>query len=130
MPAWPITLAPQSAATVAITSTTELVAVVTAPVVVDGPTRTVTLSGVLVVTSGAATTTLTVRARRNNGITGTALANPIVTPVANATQIDVPFAFSDQPGEVAGLVYSVTVQQTGGGASGVVNVAIVAGVVF
>jgi hypothetical protein len=72
-------------------------------------------------TPGASTTTTTWRLRRGNGITGAALTTQLLDGLVVGNRTFFSGMFSDVPGAVAGIQYSVTGQQTGGTAPGVVS---------
>lgn len=81
----------------------------------------VNVSGTVDITTGATTTAVVIRCRRGNGITGTVVGTSETDTLGAAVSAPISFDFLDNPGAVAGQVYSITVQQTGGSSNGTVN---------
>lgn len=79
------------------------------------------IDGTLDITAGTGTTAVTIRCRRGNGVTGAIVGAAEPDTLAAGASEAVPFTFTDQPGDVAGQVYTLTVQQTGGTGNGTVN---------
>lgn len=102
----------QNSTTQTITTTNETV-VLTFPGISSSSSQdTVAVQGSLDITAGTAATFVTVRVRRGTGITGTVAGNSDpITVTAGATS-NIGFDVADNPGEVAGQPYVVTVQQT------------------
>jgi hypothetical protein len=102
-----------------VTTTETVVATVTVAATPNASAR-VKLHGALTITLGASTTAVTLRIRRGNGITGTVVgeANPDQIETAAGSTEDHDVTYEDFPGEVAGQVYSLTVQQTAASANG------------
>lgn len=82
---------------------------------------TVAVTGTLDITTGAATTAVTIRCRRGNGIAGTVIGVAEVDTLGAAISAPISFDFVDTPGAVAGQVYSITVQQTAATGNGTIN---------
>lgn len=106
-----------------IVTTTELAVVTIASVSTDGPSRTIELLGEVELGVGTGTTLVTFRIRRGTGITGAVVGTsttdqPLVGAGAWAQYV---FEATDTPGEVAGLAYTLTVQQTAATANGSIN---------
>lgn len=78
------------------------------------------VSGRANITTGAATTSVQVRCRRGNGVTGTQVGSAINVPFAAATTDDVAFEFEDSAAP-SGAPYTITVQQVAATGNGTVN---------
>lgn len=104
-----------------VVTTNETVAHTSLPVSqsVDG--EAVTIEGSVRLLTGTNTTAVTVRIREGNGITGTVVGETIPVTVGAAINDPIPFGFTYNPASIAGMVYSVTVQQTGASANGTVT---------
>lgn len=101
-----------------VTTTTETVILTLPAVSTNGAQDTVALQGSVDITTGAGSTFVTVRVRRGTGITGAVVgAQDPITATAGSTQ-NIGFDVADNPGEVAGQAYVVTVQQTAATANG------------
>lgn len=103
---------------VAVVTTNETVALVSSPVSqsVDG--EAVSIEGRVSLLTGTGTTAVTLRIREGNGITGTVVGETIPVTVGAAINQPIPFGFTYNPASIAGMVYSVTVQQTAASANG------------
>jgi hypothetical protein len=102
----------QNNSTQTVTTTTETVVLTLPSISTANAGETVEISGAVDFTAGTAATFVTPRVRRGTGITGTVVgdADPI-TVTAGATS-QVTFSVADNPGEVAGQPYVLTLQQT------------------
>lgn len=114
----------QASGTTAVTvaTTTETIVQTLANLSTDGPNQLVLLEGFVALTSGTATTTVTVRLRRGTAITstlvGVAVVEILIGAAGNTAMYSI--AETDSPGEVASQSYVLTVQQaaaTGNGAT-------------
>lgn len=108
-----------SAATTALVTTAETVVAVTPPVSNRGNSDQIAVSGTVALTSGAGTTAFQIRCRRGGVIGGALVGVAQTVQVGAALPIEGGFDFVDNPGEVAGQTYAITVQQvaaTGNGA--------------
>lgn len=99
---------------------TETVVLTSNPVNVDTIQRRVLIQGMVDITPGSATATVTIRIRRTS-LTGTLVAT--IGPIAGAaaTEQPIPFLCEDQPVESAGLTYVVTSQSASASGNGTVN---------
>lgn len=79
------------------------------------------VTGTVDFTTGTATTAVTVRCRRGNGITGTVVGTAEVDTLGAAVSAPISFDFLDTPGAVAGQVYSITIQATAATGAGTIN---------
>lgn len=111
----------QLSGTVNVVTTTETVALVTPGVSTTFASDTIEIEGKINLTAGTGTTAAVFRCRRGNGITGTVVGVAETDTLAAAASETHPFEFTDNPGDVAGQVYSLTVQQTAATANGTVN---------
>lgn len=111
----------QLSGTVNIVTTTETVALVTPPVSTTYSSDAIDIEGKINVTAGTGTTAVVLRIRRGNGITGTVVGVADTDTLAAGSSESFPLQGVDTPGDVAGQVYSLTVQQTGATANGTVN---------
>lgn len=111
----------QLSGTVNVVTTGETVALVTPPVSTTFGSDTIDIEGKANLTTGASTTAVVFRCRRGNGITGTVVGVAETDTIAAGASETHPFQFTDNPGDVAGQVYSLTVQQTAATANGTVN---------
>jgi len=75
------------------------------------------------VTQGASTTALVARIRRGNGVTGTIVATATIFVTAANLGIEVNVWFAEQVINAEFQDYSLTLQQTAGGAPGTANLA-------
>lgn len=113
-----------SGVAVATSNAGETVAATLAGVSPDTPGAVVTLDGTLDITSGLTVTAVTIRIRRGVDATGVLVGTPEVPPIAASTRGTFAIQAVDQPGEVVGQSYVLTVQQTGGTSAGTVNSAV------
>ena len=104
---------------VTLTTTTEGSAV-TSGGISTSPGQTVRVFGTAIITTGAGTTTVTLRIRRGSGIAGTSVGVPTAATVTAGNTVALSFGGEDSPGEVAGQQYSLTAQQAGATANGTV----------
>lgn len=80
------------------------------------------IEGSLNITAGSGTTSVTLRCRRGNGITGTQIGASISLPLAAGATNSFPFDFTDAAAPANGFAgYSITVQQSAGTGAGTVN---------
>lgn len=91
--------------------------------------KTVTLFGVVNVTAGTSATAIVVKVRRGSTTAGVEVGTAETTTAVATDDYSIPFACWDQPGEVAGATYCVTVTETAATADGTVNVASLAAIV-
>lgn len=103
-----------------VTTTTETVALSLPAISTPGAGATVHVSGTLSMTYGTGTTAATVRVRRGTDATGTLIGESNAESVTAGNTGELTWDVSDSPGEVAGQVYVVTVQQTSATANGTV----------
>lgn len=107
-----------------VVTTNETVAQVSPALSVTQDGDPIQVTGTVSFTTGTATTAVTVRCRRGNGITGTVVGTAEVDTLAAAVSAPISVDFLDFPGAVAGQVYSITVQQTAATGNGTVNSAV------
>ena len=88
---------------------------------VDNASANILLEGNVDITTGAATTALTVQVRRGATLAGPVVGVAEVPGAGAAARVVVPLQVIDSPGEVAGQVYSLTVTQTAATGNGTVN---------
>lgn len=82
----------------------------------------VKVSGVLNVTAGTTATAVTIRVRAGSGLTGAVIGNAITHTLPAGETMSIPFEAIDSTlVQLAGAVYTVTVQQVGATANGSVN---------
>jgi len=113
----------QLSGTVNVVTTTETVALVTPPVSTTYSGDQIDIEGKINVTAGTSTTAVVLRVRRGNGITGTVVGVAETDTEAAGASGSFPLQVVDTPGDVAGQVYSLTVQQTAATGNGTVNAA-------
>lgn len=73
------------------------------------------------VTSGTGTTALVLRCRRGTLVTSPQVGNSVTQAFPASTSDSVSAGWNDNPGEVAGQQYVITMQQTGGTGNGSVT---------
>lgn len=102
---------------VPVVTTTETV-VMTLPAISTAVGNSVAICANFTFTTGTGTTAVTIRVRRGTTITDTLVgeANPL--NYAAAVTRDLSFSVVDNPGELAGQPYVVTIQQTAATANG------------
>lgn len=105
----------------------ETVIVSSKPVYTPGPGATVSLFGVVNITTGTAGTAVVVTLRRGSTTAGAVVGTATTDTTTAADHYTIPFEFVDEPGDVADLVYSVTVTETAATADGTVNYASLGG---
>lgn len=101
-----------------IVTTTETVIAQLSGVSTDRADAIVNLEAVAQVTWGTGTTAATLRVRRGVDATGTLVGSAVAEGMAAGATDDMELQVQDQPGEVAGQSYVLTVQQTGASANG------------
>lgn len=111
----------QLSGTVPIVTTTETVALVTPPVSTTFGSDAIEIEGMVNLTAGTGTTAAVLRIRRGNGITGTVVRAADTDTIAAGSSESFLVQGLDTPGDVAGQVYSITVQQTAASANGTIN---------
>lgn len=115
----PLYFSSGNAAVQAISGSTEVVIATLNGVVTPLGSQTVRLRGMAFVTSGTTTTAVVLRIRRAS-LTGTLVGDQtgqtVVTAAGDSNIYEV--AGTDNPGEISGGVYVLTVQNTGGGTGG------------
>lgn len=109
-----------------VVSTTEIVAAVSAGVNCDNVQTQVSLSGSIDFLNSSTGTSVTLKIRRGNGITGTLITNantwgPFTLVASNRVNFNIDG--SDIPGLVGGQVYSLTVTVAGNSGTPVIEVA-------
>lgn len=105
---------------ITVTTTAETVAA-QVQVSTDRPGAVVVLEGNIDLTTGTATTAVTVQIRRG-GLAGPIVANSPEVPAEGAgVRVVIPLQVSDSPGEVASQVYVLTVTQTAATGNGTIN---------
>lgn len=105
----------------------ETVIVSSRPVNTPGPGATVSLFGVVNITTGTAGTQVVLRFVRGDSAAGVDVGTATIDTTTAADDYTIPFNFTDEPGDVVGLVYSVTVTETSATADGTVNYASIGG---
>jgi hypothetical protein len=106
-----------------ITTTTELATAVL-PGIATGPGGSaVQLLAVIAFTTGTGVTSVTVRVRQGSGITGTVVGSSGAVVIAASTAGVVPIEVIDNPAEVNGLQYALTIQQAAATGNGSVTLA-------
>ena len=116
---WPTVAGNLFAGAQTVVTTTEL-AVATLEIPTVAPGQTVELSGSLSLTTGTATTAVSTQIRRGSDITGTVVGTSGAVTIVNTAggtnqyQCDT----QDQPGDVEGQQYTLTVTQTGATGNG------------
>jgi hypothetical protein len=113
---------------ISVVSTTEIVAVVSNPVNLDAVVTQVQLEWAVDLTNSSSGTTVTVKVRRGNGITGTLVTGantwgPFTLTSSNRSNFS--GVAYDVPGAEGGAVYSVTVTIAGNSGSPTINTATV-----
>lgn len=111
----------QLSGTVPIVTTAETVALVTSRVSTTYESDPINIEGMVNVTGGTGTTACVIRIRRGNGTTGTVVRAADTDSIAAGNTESFPIQGVDTPGDVAGQVYSLTVQQTAATGNGTVN---------
>lgn len=111
----------QLSGTVPVVTTTETVALVTPPVSTTFGSDAIEIEGMVNLTAGTGTTAAVLRIRRGNGITGTVVRAADTDTIAAGSSESFLVQGVDTPGDVAGQVYSITVQQTAASANGTIN---------
>ena len=111
----------QLSGTVNVVTTTETVALVTPPVSTTFGSDAIEIEGMVNLTAGTGTTAAVLRIRRGNGITGTVVRAADTDTIAAGSSESFLVQGVDTPGDVAGQVYSITVQQTAASANGTIN---------
>jgi hypothetical protein len=116
----------QSTSPQTLVTTTEKALLVTTPIVdgIPGSISPIRIAGTINVTPGTGTTSVVIRVRQGNGITGTALGNPVTHNVTAAAPTQLAFSAQDLSGwltQAGGGSYAVTIQQTGATGNGTVN---------
>lgn len=86
---------------------------------VDG--EPVTIRGSVGILTGASTTAVTLRVREGNGIAGNVIGETIPFSVGAAADTQVPYGFTYNPAAIAGMPYTVTVQQTAATGNGTIK---------
>lgn len=119
-------LASDQLADTTITTTTETVVWTSLAYSNSGPGAQVTIFGMASVTAGTGTTAFVTRVRRGTAATGTLVGEAITVSVTAGNIRTVNITVPDNPGEIAGGHYVITVQQTG--ATGDATVSYSAGV--
>lgn len=122
MPPWPKVASVNFASAVTITTTAETIVATLLGVNPDQGSQVIVLSGTVRLTTGTATTTVTLRIRRGPLVTsplvGPATPNSIIGAAGNTNSYDV--QAEDQTAEMANGTYVLTVQQasaTGNGSA-------------
>lgn len=115
----------QPAVPIAVTTTAETVLATVNVGSTNGAQVQVTLEGLVVLTTGTATTGVTVRLRRGTDATGTVVATTgVETAIGAAGSTDpYPIQAVDTPGDVGGQSYALTVQQAAATGNGSVTFA-------
>lgn len=111
----------QLSGTVPVVTTTETVALVTPPVSTTFGSDAIEIEGMVNLTAGTGTTAAVLRIRRGNGITGTVVRAADTDTIAAGSSESFLVQGVDTPGDVAGQVYSITIQQTAASANGTIN---------
>lgn len=111
----------QLSGTVNVVTTTETVALVTPPVSTTFAGDQIDIEGKVNMLAGTGTTACVLRIRRGNGITGTVVGVAETDTLAAGSSESFPLQAVDTPGDVAGQVYSLTIQQTAATGNGTVQ---------
>lgn len=104
-----------------VVTTAETAAVVSDPVSTGSGAEEITINGAVSITTGTGTTAVTLRCRRGSGVAGAVVGETEPVTIGAAASANIPYSFSDTPGEVAGQLYTLTVQQTAASANGTIN---------
>ena len=112
-----------------VTTTTETVGATIGPFNINDPGgQGILLEGILSITAGTGTTSVTCRLRQGTGITGTVVGNAVSqTVTAGNTYLLSPMAL-DTTLSATNQQYVITVQQTGATANGTINYAVLSSV--
>lgn len=116
----PVTRHTSASGAVNIPTTSETVVATLSDVETTGAGDAVDLQGSVDITAGTGATAVTLRVRRG-GVAGAVVRanNPQTIAAGNTATLDI--EATDNPGDVAGQVYVLTVQQTAASANGTVN---------
>lgn len=102
------------AATVADGGGTETVVLTSAAVDAPGQGATVTVAGVVnLTTASAGTTAVVLKVRRGSTTGGTQVGTSITITATTSANYCIPFAVTDTPGDIASMTYVVTITETG-----------------
>lgn len=107
-------------ADVTLVTTTEAVVLTLGPVNTDNVQRLVRIIAALAWTTGAGTTVVEIRVRRDS-LTGAVVGEAMLQAVAGSQGGIGEIAVVDEPGESAGLTYVVTLKQTAATGNGAAN---------
>lgn len=120
-------ITPITAVNVADGGTVETVVLQSSRVSTANGNQTANLHGLVAVTAGTASTGVTVRVRKGVGTAGAIVGEAVIDTAVAGDQYVIPFSVVDNPGDVAGQVYSVTVQETAATAAGSVAYVVIGG---
>jgi hypothetical protein len=112
-----------SGAGVSLATTAETVVASITGVQTDNIRRRLLLSGVVEVTPGTGATSLALKIRRDNG-SGTAIGTAVTVACTASSKVSASIAATDEPGEVAGKTYVLTVTQGAATGNGTCDVAL------
>lgn len=110
-----------NAAGVTVVTTNETVAVVLAGISTEGGGDLVELEGNLEITTGAGTTAVIMRIERGSVAGGLQVISDAAVQVTAGNTVNLSINATDNPGEVAGQSYVLTVLQSGATANGTVT---------
>lgn len=113
---------PSTAAAVADGGATETVVLAITAIQTNTANDNVSIDGMLEITTAASgTAAVVVKCHRTAAKTGTQVGTTFSITATTATKYAIPFMFTDNPGNVEGLQYCITVTETSGGANGTVD---------
>jgi hypothetical protein len=122
MRAFPNTFSAQSSAETAVAETAETEVLKLVAGGTQSPNTKVIIDGTVNLLIGKEATAVVVRIRRSS-LTGTVVLTQTTTMITAEKQASISFNAEDEPGEVAGVTYIVSVQQTAGKAAGTMKFA-------
>ena len=120
-------IGPQTATAFTDSGATETIVLTMSNVNTGGIGGTVTIIGMVNITTGTATTAVVVTVRRGGTITSPIVGAAITVPAAATTKYAIPFEVVDNNLSEAGAVYTVDVTETSATGNGTVNYASVGG---
>jgi hypothetical protein len=104
-----------------VVTTAETAAVVSDPLTGSTDGAKYTISGVINITAGTATTAVVIRVRRGNGVAGTLVGETEPHTLAAGAQANIPYGVTDFPGAVGSQQYTASVVQTAATGNGAIN---------
>jgi len=104
-----------------VVTTAETTAVVSDPITPATDGAEISIGGHINITTGAGTTSVVIRVRRGNGVSGTLVGETEPINLGAAVTDNAHFAVTDSPGAVAGQQYTASVVQTAASGNGTIN---------